>query len=190
MSFTKSVTVPPSSVVSYAPIQTRCIYKPRVQSARTFITHKSEKVPPVGRKNGLKRRSLWLGNLLGRSKKIGLWLPLTWQQCGHPDRRRVTGHPVRLGCAPRRPSFVEMAYRKSDNPQKRADPLGVGGKHWIAKPMYALAARPAVRSPWSCAGIVPERSGESGTYRGHGFGLNWTHEHEPLGSFSHSASGR
>jgi len=83
-----------------------------------------------------------------------------------------------------------MAYRKSDNPQKRADPLGVGGKHWIAKPMYALAARPAVRSPWSCAGIVPERSGESGTYRGHGFGLNWTHEHEPSGSFSHSASGR
>jgi len=45
-----------------------------------------------------------------------------------------------------------MAYRKSDNPQKRADPLGVGGKHWIAKPMYALAARPAVRLP----GVVLE----------------------------------
>ena len=150
------MTVPPSSVVSYAPIQTRCIYKPRVQSARTFITHKSEKVPPVGRKNGLKRRSLWLGNLLGRSKKIGLWLPLTWQQCGHPGRRRVTGHPVRLGCAPRRPSFIEMATGKVTTLRNVQILLAWVVSIGIAKPMYALAARPAVRSPWSCAGVVLE----------------------------------
>jgi hypothetical protein len=49
-----------------------------------------------------------------------------------------------------------------------------GGSAAAALGYHALGARPAVRLP----AVVLERSGESGTTVGHGFGLNWTHEHE------------
>jgi len=44
-----------------------------------------------------------------------------------------------------------MAYRKSDNPQKRADPLGVGGKHWIIQCTLWERHQSCVRP-----GVVPE----------------------------------
>ena len=51
-----------------------------------------------------------------------------------------------------------MAYRKIDNPQKRADPLGVGGKHWNCQTNVRLGRTTsrafALELCWNCAGTI------------------------------------